>query len=543
MIKKIKIILFISTCFFNYETKSQYAWPIDSNLQIVSNYGEIRSNHFHSGIDLSTDSKLNQKLYAIESGFISRIKVSSGSYGNAIYITHPNDKVSVYAHLNSYISKISELVKKEQYLKKSFEIEIFPKPNTFLIKKNELIGFSGNTGNSTGPHLHFEIRDEHSELPINPLEFYKTNDKSAPVISQIAFYDISDTILPKFDKNLIIKKNKNDSLFLETDHINLDYSKIGIAFSGYDLTSTGNKVSIYQAKLILNGNLIYSHIFNGVHFANTRYVNEYCDKKDNQKFQKCFLPTLFPNTIYRNCLNKGRIDLNNSDFNLVILSVEDEYKNKKELQFYIRSNIKSTYKNNSMQGDSIIICSKDFHYSKNNILIKIPSNTLYNSSQITIKNSIKIDGKLALYPSNINLNSAFIIGYKVPKKLINLKRKLFITNKNNTIIPKIINDSLYFESKNFGTFHLVIDTIPPKIKINKNSEKNSISCLVYDDLSGVLKCDFYINNSWVLAEYDAKNKLVKCVFDKNIRKGNLKLKIVAQDKLGNLTTINKIIKN
>jgi hypothetical protein len=160
-----------------------------------------------------------------------------------------------------------------------------------------------------------------------------------------------------------------------------------------------------------------------------------------------------------------------------------------------------------------------------------------------IKNSIEIDGQLTLYPSNINLNSAFIIGYIVPKKLINLKRKLFITNKNNTIIPKIINDSLYFESKNFGTFHLVIDTIPPKIKINKNSEKNSISCFVYDDLSGVLKCDFYINDSWVLAEYDAKNKLVKCVFDKNIRKGNLKLKIVAQDKLGNLSTINKIIKN
>jgi hypothetical protein len=196
-----------------------------------------------------------------------------------------------------------------------------------------------------------------------------------------------------------------------------------------------------------------------------------------------------------------------------------------------------------MQGDSIIICSKDFHYSKNNILIKIPSNTLYNSSPITIKNSIKFDGKLALYPSNINLNSTFVIGYKVPKKLINLKHKLFITNTNNTIIPKIINDSLYFESKNFGTFQLVIDTIPPKIKINKNSEKNSISCLVYDDLSGVLKCDFYINDSWVLAEYDVKNKLVKCVIDKNIPKGNLKLKIEAHDKLGNLTTINKIIKN
>lgn len=111
MIKKIKIILFISNCFFNYEIKSQYAWPIDSNLQIVSNYGEIRSNHFHSGIDFSTNREINQKLYAIESGYISRLKVNSGGYGNSIYITHPNGKVSVYAHLNSYNDNISELVK------------------------------------------------------------------------------------------------------------------------------------------------------------------------------------------------------------------------------------------------------------------------------------------------------------------------------------------------------------------------------------------------------------------------------------------------
>lgn len=543
MIKNIKKILFLSVYLFKYDIKSQYAWPIDSSQQIVSNYGEIRPNHFHSGIDFSTNSKLNKKIHAIESGFISRIKVSSSGYGNAIYITHPNGKVSVYAHLNSYISKISEIIKNEQYFKKTFEVEIFPKPFTILIGKNELIGYSGNSGNSSGPHLHFEIRDELSELPINPLEFYKINDKSAPVISQIAFYDITDTILPKFDTHLVIKTNKNDSLFLENDHINLNYSKIGIAFSGYDLSSNRNKVSIYSANLYLNNRLIYSHKFNGVSFADNRYVNEYCDIKNNQKFQKCFLPTLFPKTLYKTCVNKGRIELNNSDFNILRLSVEDEYKNKKELQFYIRSNIKSIYKNKLMQGDSIIICSKDFYYSKHNILIKIPSNTLYNSSSLTIKNTLENDGKLSLYPSNINLNSAFIIGHKVPKKFTFLKTKLFINNKNNIIIPKIINDSLYFESKNFGTFQIGLDTVPPKIKINKNSEKNSISYFVYDNLSGVLKCDFYINDSWVLAEYDAKKKLIKCVLDKNIPKGNLKLKIEAQDKLGNLATINKIIKN
>ncbi len=120
MIKNINIILFISTFLFSYETKSQYGWPLDSNLQIVSNYGEIRPNHFHSGIDFSTNGTLNKKLHAIESGFISRIKVSSGGYGNAIYITHPNDKVSVYAHLNSYSFKISELVKKRTIYKKIF---------------------------------------------------------------------------------------------------------------------------------------------------------------------------------------------------------------------------------------------------------------------------------------------------------------------------------------------------------------------------------------------------------------------------------------
>jgi murein DD-endopeptidase MepM/ murein hydrolase activator NlpD len=140
-----------------------YAWPLDSPLIITGNYGELRPNHFHAGLDFSTGGKLNQSVYATASGYISRIKISSVGYGKSIYVTHPNGVTSVYAHLNSFVKKIADLVVNTQYQNKSFEIDINLKPTDLIVSQKELLGFSGNTGNSTAPHLHFELRGENRD--------------------------------------------------------------------------------------------------------------------------------------------------------------------------------------------------------------------------------------------------------------------------------------------------------------------------------------------------------------------------------------------
>ncbi|MEO6302824.1 MAG: M23 family metallopeptidase, partial [Bacteroidia bacterium] len=186
--KLILVLLFFTALCFAQEN---YRWPIDSPRVLTGNYGELRPNHFHAGIDFSTNNLVNLPVYAVENGYISRVKISSSGYGKNIYITHANGKVSVYCHLNSLNVAVSDLVKKEQYAKQSYEVEIFPKAKSISVKKGELIGLSGNTGNSTGPHLHFEFRDEKTEVPLNPLKYFDIVDTVLPTIQRIAFYNLA----------------------------------------------------------------------------------------------------------------------------------------------------------------------------------------------------------------------------------------------------------------------------------------------------------------------------------------------------------------
>ena len=168
--------------------QSEFASPLDIPLLLSGNFGELRPNHFHAGVDFKTQGKEGLNIYTIKEGYVSRIKVGAYGYGKALYVTHPNGYTSVYAHLQKFSPVIEAYVKKHQYAKKTFEIEIYPKANELLLKKGEVLGLGGNTGSSAGPHLHFEIRDS-SAKAVNPLLFgYEIKDDIAPELHQLVAY-------------------------------------------------------------------------------------------------------------------------------------------------------------------------------------------------------------------------------------------------------------------------------------------------------------------------------------------------------------------
>lgn len=165
--------------------------PLDIPIFLSGNFGEIRSNHFHAGLDMKTESVEGKNIYAVADGYISRIKIGHGGYGKTLYITHPNGYTSVYAHLQSYEGEIGEYVLKAQYKKESYEIELFPGKNALLITKGDVIALSGNSGGSGGPHLHFELRETDTETPVNPLLFgFDIKDDIKPTIKKIGIYPV-----------------------------------------------------------------------------------------------------------------------------------------------------------------------------------------------------------------------------------------------------------------------------------------------------------------------------------------------------------------
>ncbi len=550
---KILLLFFFSTLFSF--SQSAYRWPIDSPHVITGNYGEIRPNHFHSGIDFSTNGLMNLPVYAIEDGYVSRVKISSGGYGKNIYITHANGKVSVYCHLNSLNPALSDLIKKEQYAKQSYEVEIFPKNKSVKVKKGELIALSGNTGNSTGPHLHFEIRDEKTEMPLNPLQHFEITDTVLPTIQHVAFYNLADTCSPKFLNSWPIKKLKNDSLVIIKDSVILKNSILGFAFTAFDqCLPKGNPNNVYSANLFFDGKLIYSHAMNTISFDDARFVNEFSElveksKTEKIRFQKCFQPTLYPKDFYDNVFNKGRIFLLDTNFHTIKLVVFDEYGNERAVKFSVKTRKFNYYSKPSINSDVQVTCTKDFMISKNKLQIYIPANTLAYSTGLIFENTIETTGKLIILPSEANLKSTSIVGFEVPKKLLPYKTKLVLKSGSSVFNPINNKDSVFYSVRNFGWFLIDMDTIAPKVKTKQTASQiakikkwDSFSFVMTDNLSGIYKYNLFLNDKWVIGEYDAKADLITYYFDADTPPGNLPFRLEVEDRVGNKTVFEYILK-
>ena len=203
--------LFLILCYFlfpAYDPGESYHYPIEGNYALSGTFGELRPNHFHSGIDIKTYNKTGYRVFATEAGYLYRIKVSPYSYGKGLYLRHPDGRFSVYAHLLRFVPEIEDFVSERQQKDEQFEQEIYLEKDRFYFKKGQLIGYSGNSGNSFGPHLHFEIRDP-SERIINALPYFDRvlKDNIQPTIQKVAFEPLAPAsrINGKYEKLLLAR--------------------------------------------------------------------------------------------------------------------------------------------------------------------------------------------------------------------------------------------------------------------------------------------------------------------------------------------------
>jgi hypothetical protein len=542
-------IIFLSCGFTQFSQPLRYIFPLDSPWVLSGNYGELRPNHFHAGLDFSTGGNVNLPVYAAEEGYVSRIRVSPVGYGKCVYITHPGGHVTVYAHLNAFAMKLDGVVKLEQYARRKYEIDFIPRTHSIRVKKNEIIGLSGNTGGSTGPHLHFEIRDEISETPLNPLKFLKTSDHVKPVLNQLAIFSLSDTTSPVYLMNCRLKRT-GDSVVLQNDHITLNQAIVGLAFSGFDrFTATGSVNNIYSVKMFFDGKLSYSHFLDNIHFDNSRYVNEFSQKIGKQTYQRCFLPTMYPEKMYEHVVNKGRILLADTSYHTIRLLFTDETGNQSSIQFWLKTKKFNFYHAFSVKGNEFVNCVTAATIDQGELTLRIPAGSLYNSTSISVVDLTEKLGKFSIKPGKTNLNNAVGVTIRTNGKFKQYASKLILTGGGGLSIGTISADSVRFTIKSFGDFQMLIDTIRPRIKLKPLSTRvtdawkhDSFSFTISDDLSGVGRYDVYINNVWVLAEYDSKFDTLTYFFDENTPIGLLQFRVEVEDRVGNRETFFYLLK-
>ena len=294
-------VLYSSTVTFSQDSTYNYHSPLGIPLVLSSNFGELRPNHFHMGLDFKTNNKIGYNLYSIEEGFVSRIKVSPYGYGKVVYIDHPSGITSVYAHCSEFKGKVDSIVRVTQEREQNFAVEVFPKPHEITLKRGEVFALSGNTGGSTAPHLHFEIRDTPTEAAMNPLVFgFDIADHKAPEIRGVRIYGLTKEgyRIPGKTVSRVAKKGTN-GYYIGADKVTVPASfssatgGIGFAVDVIDrLDGASNQCGLYGSILIVNGDTIFGQRTDRVPFESTRYVNSHKDYEAyasaRKKYHKCF---------------------------------------------------------------------------------------------------------------------------------------------------------------------------------------------------------------------------------------------------------------
>lgn len=528
----------------NYPTKD-FVPPMHIPLYLAGVFGECRPTHFHAGMDIKTNQVEGLPVFSIGDGYVSRIKVSAFGYGNALYITHTNGYTSVYGHLQSFRADIAAYVKQKQYEKETYEIDLELAPNTIICKKDEQVAKSGNTGGSSGPHLHFEIRDK-EENALNPQLFgIKIIDNIAPSISGVAIYNED---MDRFATVPIILNTKLKGTYFapikDTILLNSDAIAFGVEAIDRMNNSAGNN-GLYEIQVKIDGQELYHFTMNKFHFDETRNVLAYIDQKIksvfSRNFQRCHvLPNQYFTPQKNNSINRGIYTIKDEAYHLVSIVVKDFQQNSSEAKFYVRKDYTTTvFKRLKYTNQTAFYAAKKYDYKTGEARIIIPESALFDTTYVIIQNnSTSFCSEIYTIGKPID---AFMVPIEIGIKVKNVApayyNKCILVEKSSgkTVVCGGRYEEGYIigKTKNFGVFSIAIDTTAPRViplNISANKVMNAetfIRISMSDNLSGIKDYDAYIDGKWVL--FENSGNVLKYKFDLPISHSEHKLELHVKD--------------
>ncbi|MEP7238360.1 MAG: M23 family metallopeptidase [Ferruginibacter sp.] len=536
--------------------QNYFIYPVVAKKSLVANFGELRPNHFHMGLDCRTDQVQNKKILAAADGYIAKVKIEPWGFGRCIYINHPNGLTTLYAHLNDFYPALEAYVKAQQYKLKSWHVFLDIPANLFPVQQGDTIAFSGSTGGSQGPHMHFEIRDTKTDKVLNPLLFgFGIPDTIAPFISKLAVYDRNISTYEQSPKTFGLKKIK-DTFITIPSLIIINSNKVSFGITATDrFNENANRNGIFETVLYEDDNPIVGFQLDSISYTETRYLNAHIDYKLRsggggfiEHVSK--LPG-YNNTVYKTPNGDGAITINDTAIHKIRLEVKDADGNTSLVKFNIQR--KGNFTEPAKPDSATYFQPLSFHpgfinvFENSNISFYLPENILYDSMRFKYSEAIPKQGYtiFQLHNTSVPLQSYFPITIKavsaLPDKMVMHR---FANGRDDFAKAEPVTmgkESGWYRAsfREFGSIQLMIDTVAPFItpigfKDGMNCSKQSrIVFVVKDNTEEIKNFTALLDGNWLRFSNDKGSRFIYD-FDEMCPAGEHELKITATDQVGNV---------
>ena len=538
--------------------KGYFIYPVDAKIGLAANFGELRPNHYHMGLDCRTDRVQNKIVKAAAEGYIARVSIAPFGFGRAIYINHPNGLTTVYGHLNNFYPELEKYVKEKQYQLQSWQVSLNIPAELFPVKQGQFIAYSGNTGGSQGPHCHFEIRDTKTDKVLNPLLFgFPIPDNVPPTIVRLAMYDRCKSTYSQMPKLFSLKEiNGNYTTIQNVIPVNTD--KISFGISANDKQSgSSNPNGIYEAVIYLDGLPLSGFELDSISYDETRYLNAHIDYKTraagNPYIEHLSRLPGYPEGVYKDINGDGVIELNDDSIHQIKIIVKDASENTSVLEFKIKKGL--IVEKGKISNSASYFQQKEFHpgfvniFESDDIQVFLSPEALYDSVAFT--HSAKTSAAPHIYSAVhtvlsglVPVQDNFTIRIKANKPVDeNVVDKILMkrTWGGKTEVVKAIKDGDWYSAKfrAFGDFELIADDEPPVLTggFHENANLAHASRIIFtpkEDNDEIKNFRAELDGKWLRFTND-KGRSFIYIFDEMCPRGNHELKIYVQDEAGNTT--------
>ncbi|MEX0981409.1 MAG: M23 family metallopeptidase [Bacteroidales bacterium] len=543
------------------QQKTEFGSPLDIPLVLSGNFGELRSTHFHSGLDFKTEGVSGHHVYAVDLGYISRINIKPDGYGKALYINHPNGYTTVYGHLSTFNEQIERYIRDIQYQRKTHAINTYLKPGELVINKGEVVALSGNSGSSTGPHLHFEIRRTAGQIPMNGLFFgFPIEDNIPPEITKLAVYPAGEQSHVQNSLSPLIRtpvKGENGYTIDSEVPVRVN-GKIGFGIEVFDyLDGTANRCGVYTIELTVDGKRYFYSEMNEFSFAESRFINAHIDYaykyESRSSIQRLYKLPYNELSIYKQMENNGYVEISDTLVHEVRIEVTDSYGNASVLLFPIRgTGVQPIMKTKRKVAGKVLPYNAPGSFSERNISLTFPEYCFYEDVPFRYTRTNGREGLLSdlfhLHSESTPVHKSFTIAIDVrdiPEHyhdrlcLVKLEDNGELSFSGGSCSQGVLTENL----RSFGRYAVAVDTVGPTVQpLNLEdgmdlAEQQGIRFLIKDDLSGISSYNGFVDGEWVLFEYDPKNDLLFYAFDERvpILRKNRDLELHIGDAKGNKT--------